>query len=196
MLLAAGLALTVAGCGKKPVVSQKDADESMKRVTEAHNKRLQEAAAWETTSSTDTIEGYRAFISKYPEGEHTALAKSHLDRQTQLLAAGSIPAAQDLAENPGGTLRVFCEAGYVARFFATWDERQPNGSYVSRSWESGNLSAGRRSQVQIPERARNVRLRAEGVAVGEIFNISRPQLKFGKEYKVYGTIFSRGWSEQ
>ena len=104
--------------------------------------------------------------------------------------------ANHLTANPGGTIRVFCQAGYVAKFSASWKElKDPKStafervdSWVEKSWSSGKLSTGRRKNVTIPPHSENVILSGESVdpAAGTIFQVSPPE--FGKEYKVYGTI--------
>lgn len=155
------------------------AAEESKKVTE-----LQKLAAEKKAAEAET--------NRLKQMEETRLANEKAQKEKDALKAENAR-LEDIKKNPGGIIRVFCEAGYVASFSATWNERQPNGSYVPKSWNSGRLSTGKRSQVEIPPRSRDVKLRAEGDVVNEIFNITP---EFGKEYKVYGTIFKSGWAAQ
>lgn len=97
-----------------------------------------------------------------------------------------------MAKNPGGTIRVFCEAGYLATFTATWIDE--NGK--RDVWSSGKLSAGRRASKKIPALSRNVTLRAvmHSLKDSDIFSVKNVDYK--KEYKVYGTIFKPKWTTQ
>jgi hypothetical protein len=89
----------------------------------------------------------------------------------------------------GTTLRVFCEAGYVARFKANWKQPNEFGGYDAKSWTSSNLTAGRRDNTKIPIGSRNVTVSGYMLSAGER-HIKTMNVDFNKEYKVYGTIFS------
>lgn len=89
---------------------------------------------------------------------------------------------------PAKRLRVFCEAGYVGLFEATW---KVNGQ--PKSWSSGNLPLGQRREVQIPGNATDVVLRGFMISAGKHAVFEKRNPDFSQEYKLFGTIFGADW---
>lgn len=99
---------------------------------------------------------------------------------------------------PNGFIRLRHSGAYVARFKVSWEEPDESGKYVSRSWSSGQETAGYTHQVDLPGDARKVKIRAEaatGLAWdpwGEVLNVTLDGPD-QKGYRITGTTLDRRW---
>lgn len=102
---------------------------------------------------------------------------------------------RDLPDLPmPGNLSVKNNGGYVMKFTVTYEL---NGKYETK--ESGSFSLGRTMHIEIPDDAKNIKLKAEYFTgwldnTGVIFEktFAKPEVKC---FTVWGTIFSQGHDE-
>jgi hypothetical protein len=111
-----------------------------------------------------------------------------------MLLVGLVKSAQDGWRAPSldidGELTLFCEAGYVGKYYVTYTlDGQP------KSFSTKNLSAGFWETMALPAKAKNIEVKGVMLAAGEreIFKkaLERPTYA---GFKIYGTIFKQDWS--
>jgi len=99
-------------------------------------------------------------------------------------------------EYPAGYVKVKNSGAYVARFKVTWDETGKDGkSLVPKIWESGNVTAGYQSTVDLPGDARNIKIRGEE-NTGFSWREAMSRTETGptnKCYRIYGTTLMPKW---
>jgi thiol-activated cytolysin len=97
---------------------------------------------------------------------------------------------------PNGYVKLRHDGGFVARWKVSWEEASQEGEYVSRSWSSGEQTAGYAHQVDLPGDARNVNIFAEaatGLAWdpwGDTINVTEDG-PTNNTYRIYGTTLGR-----
>jgi len=184
---------------------QSQLDAANQRARDLENQMNQNRAVNAQTVETLQSDLARLMTAQQAsDAQRAALAKTLEDLQTKAEQKNIIPAdstitvAQSAPPTPGvpvvgKTLRVFCEAGYVATFHARWVNKD---TLEVEEWNSGRLAAGQRSNTVIPDGARNMEVWAirHSFTNDEIFRTKEVDLN--KEYKVYGTIFSSQWTTQ
>ncbi len=102
-------------------------------------------------------------------------------------------------EYPNGFVKLVHGGAYVTRFFVNWKEKDNNGNYVDKSYESRNQTHGWTYSVQLPGDAIQVRIRAEAATGlvwnpwGEVFNVleSGPT---NKCYRAHGQTLNRKYN--
>ncbi|MDR8391289.1 hypothetical protein NC796_09085 [Aliifodinibius sp. S!AR15-10] len=103
---------------------------------------------------------------------------------------------QELTElldaEPGGSILIRCEGGYVARFTVSYKYK---GKEISK--HSGDISIGVNKSISIPEGVSDIHLKVEemwGFGWSTIFtkNFDSPVTKC---YKVYGTTLNPKYSK-
>lgn len=101
-------------------------------------------------------------------------------------------------EYPNGYIKLKHSGAYVAKFRVDWQEKDTNGNPVSKSWESGNKTAGWTQTLNFPGDATGIRIQgwaATGLAWdpwGEIMN----KVENGPTnqcYRAKGTTLGRSW---
>jgi thiol-activated cytolysin len=97
-----------------------------------------------------------------------------------------------------GYVRLVHDGGYVAKFEVTWSAPDNNGSFVNKTWESGEKTAGYSYQQDLPGDAQGVRIKAWAATGllwdpwGEIMNIALAGPD-NKTYRARGTTLNRSW---
>jgi thiol-activated cytolysin len=82
------------------------------------------------------------------------------DNQIATLGFTTNYTEQECVQHKNGMVQVEHSGLYVAKFSVTWEEQDPSGVYIAKSWESGNKTAGYTHQVDLPGDARNIKLEA------------------------------------
>jgi hypothetical protein len=137
--------------------------------------------------------------------EHTSMANVAADPNggASLLLIGLVKSAQDGWRAPSldidGELTLFCEAGYVGKYYVTYTlDGQP------KSFSTKNLTTGFWETMALPAKAKAIEVRgvvldlvlqqiAPAKSETEIFKRSLERPTYAG-YKIYGTVFKPDWS--
>lgn len=106
---------------------------------------------------------------------------------------------QECVVYESASVKIRHSGAYVAKFSVTWEQPDASGKFQSRSWESGNKTAGYTATVPLDGDVRNVRVQGwakTGLVWdpwGEIFNDVQAG-PINRTYIAKGTTLGRKWS--